>query len=53
MTTLEEKRKELERMQFSINILKLETRLLEMREEEEKIKDNINVQKQKLEELNK
>ena len=51
MTELEEKRKQVEIMQFEFNILKLETRLLEIDEEKEKLRENIKSQQQKVEAL--
>ena len=51
MTDLIQKRRELEIKQFELNILRLETRELELEEETEKVKTSIIEQRQKLEEL--
>ena len=53
MTTLEQNRKKIEVMQIEFNILKLETRYLELDEEKVKIKVNIQKHQQQLEELKK
>ena len=45
---LEEKRKELRKFELMFNIAKLETRILELDEEKEKISETINKQKEEL-----
>jgi hypothetical protein len=49
--SLQEKKKQIEMMQLQFNILKLETRILELDEEKEKIADSINEQTKKLYEI--
>lgn len=43
-----QKKKLIEKMQLEMNILKLETRILEIDEEREQILENIKVQKERL-----
>lgn len=49
--TLAQKKKQIEQMQLEMNVLKLETRLLEIDEEKTQIMENITAQKQKLKDL--
>ena len=46
-----QKKKQIEIMQLEMNVLKLETRLLELDEEQGQTKKNITVQKERLKEL--
>jgi len=51
MDALQSKKRKVEIMQLELNVLKLETRLLEMDEEKIKVAENIEEQKLKLDEL--
>ena len=51
MTLLADKKRLLELKQYELNVLKLETRLLELDEEKIRIQENIKEQKSKLKEL--
>lgn len=51
MESLQQKKKKMELMQLELNILKLETRLMEIDEEKIKIQENIETQKNKMSEL--
>jgi len=51
MDELQNKKRKVEIMQLELNVLKLETRLLEMDEEKIKVAENIEEQKLKLDEL--